>query len=65
MPTFIVPYEWAVCGEINIEANTLKEAVEIVKGMDLWGLDITYIDGSFNVNPEMLALLNEDKSNAR
>ena len=65
MPKFVVPYEWAVCGGVEVEADNLECAIQLVEDMDLDMLEMYYIDGSFNIDPEMTALLNEDMRDAR
>ena len=55
--TWKVPVTWEVCGEVDIEANSLEEAVEIFKEkMDEVPLpsESYYIDGSFRLTSENL-----------
>lgn len=62
MPIFIVPYEWAVCGEIEVEAETAEEAAEQVDNMNLEDLDCSYIDGSWTINFDVMEVINKDDS---
>lgn len=55
--TWKIPVTWEVCGEVDIEANSLEEAVEIFKEkMDEVPLpsESYYIDGSFRLTSENL-----------
>jgi len=55
--TWKVPVTWEVCGEVDIEANSLEEAVEIFKEkMDEVPLpsESYYVDGSFRLTSENL-----------
>lgn len=50
MKTFLIPVSWEVSGFIEIEAETLEEAIEIFDNdSDLYELpsENDYIDGSF------------------
>lgn len=55
--TWKIPVTWEVCGEVDIEANSLEEAVEIFKEkMDEVPLpsESYYVDGSFRLTSENL-----------
>lgn len=55
--TWKIPVTWEVCGEVDIEANSLEEAVEIFKEkMDEMPLpsESYYVDGSFRLTSENL-----------
>lgn len=51
--TFKIPVSWQVCGEIEIEAETLEEAIEIFDKNEDEGFgyslptDNDYVEGSF------------------
>ena len=67
MPKFKIACTWEVCGEAEIEANTLEEAID--KAVEIedkqlgGGLDLPdeseYVDGSFFIDPEMSKHLNK------
>ena len=64
MPTFKIACSWEVCGEFEVEADTLREALcwsNVVKLEDETSLpiDSEYIDGSFAIDPEMSKHLNK------
>lgn len=53
--TWKIPVTWEVCGEVDIEANSLEEAVEIFKEkMDEVPLpsESYYVDGSFKLTTD-------------
>ena len=50
--TFRVACDWSVYGIMEIEANSLKEAVEIAEDYSL-PTDTEYIDGSFEINEDI------------
>jgi hypothetical protein len=55
MKKFIIPIEWSVCSEIEIEANSLKEAIEIAKDENdniPLPTDNSYIYGTWRVNDD-------------
>jgi hypothetical protein len=51
MPTFKIACTWQVYGQLEIEANTLEEAIEIAED-DATSLPqiSDYVDGSFEVD---------------
>lgn len=61
-----LPVSWEVCGMVEIEANTINEAMDIFeKTQDHIPLpnDFDYVDGSFDLTtkePEVIQLYNED-----
>ena len=61
MKTFRIACDWEVCGTMIIEANSLKEAIEIAENNDdPLPTDDEYIDGSFKVNKEMTDYFHEE-----
>ena len=60
-----LPVSWEVCGMVEIEANTINEAMDIFeKTQDHIPLpdDFDYVDGSFDLTakePEVIQLYNE------
>lgn len=60
---FKIPVSWSVYGEVEIEAETLQQAIEIFtrdEDMMPLPLDSEYIDGSFKMDDEETAyLINE------
>lgn len=68
MKVWEIPVYYTMAGTINVEANTLEEAIEIAKDKD--GIiplpdDADYLDGSWEVsdlgNEEIRALYNENQ----
>ena len=55
MQKFQIPVEWTVWDKVEVEANTLEEAVQYVKDhmeeIPL-GTEPTYIDGSYKFSTE-------------
>lgn len=55
MPKYIVRASWEVCGEVEVEADSLEEAIEMVESDNgevyhLEDFKHEYIDGSFKVS---------------
>jgi len=60
MKTYKIAVTWEVCGEIEIKANSLSEALKKAKADDTIPLpEGSYVDGSFEINDEMSEYLNE------
>ena len=53
--TFPIAVDWGMGGVVNIKAETIEEAIEVVERDDSIPLpeDGEYIDGSFTVNRQM------------
>lgn len=53
MKTWKIPVAWSMCGIVNIEANTLEDAIELAMGRD-GNIPITddgtFIDGTWEVD---------------
>lgn len=61
MKTFKIPVYWTESAEIDIEANSLEEAIEIVQYQyPNLPKEHEYIDGSFEVNEEVARELNDE-----
>ena len=61
MANFKVAVSWSLFGEMNIEAETLEDAIKIAEeDTEIPLPDGEYIDGSFMVDPEMSKELNKD-----
>ena len=58
-----IAVDWEVFGEVEIEADTLEEAISIGNRDDppIALPESNYIDGSWKVNDEMSKVLNEDE----
>ena len=55
-----IAISWQECGEIEVEADNLEQALEIAQNDE--GIDLpvgTYIDASWKVDEEMSKYLNE------
>ncbi len=66
MPTFKIACSWEVCGEFEVEAETLEQALEwsnVVKLEDETSLpiDSEYIDSSFRIDKEMSKTINGEE----
>ena len=62
MKTYKVACTWEVCGEAEIKANSLKEALDIAEA-DLDSVPLpeaNYIDGSFTIDRGMSEYLNPE-----
>jgi hypothetical protein len=59
MAKYKVCYEWSVCGEIEVEADSLDDAISIVDDMSMDDLEADYVDGSFEINHDFTLALNE------
>jgi len=58
--TYKIACTWEVCGEAEVEANSLKEALDKVEEDDDLPLpEANYIDGSFRIDREMSKHLNK------
>ncbi|OXB94875.1 hypothetical protein [Parageobacillus galactosidasius] len=53
---YVIPVQWMMSDEIEVEAYSLEEAKEIVKQMPLTQGE--YIDDSFKINEDLLLILN-------
>ncbi len=58
-----IPVEWAVTGMMLIEADSLAQAIADADDAPLPEAK-DYIDGSFNVNTEMVEFYNKTKENS-
>lgn len=60
MKKWSIPVSWEVCGMVEIEANTLEEAIDIAKRDDSIELPYgEYVDGSFDVTVDDDELIRE------
>ena len=54
MKTWTIPVSWSMCGKIEIEADTLEEAIEIAETDDTIGLpDGDYLEESWQVDDDI------------
>lgn len=61
MPRYKVAVEWSVCTEIEVEANSVEEAIMEVEYDDsLIPADGDYIDGSLKINHDMTYYFNKN-----
>lgn len=56
METYKIPLVWQMYGHCNIEANSLKEAIEIALGPDTPLPAGVYVDDSVAVDYEVLRI---------
>ena len=57
--TYRIPCTWTVCGVMEVEADSLENAIIKAKDEPL-PQESDYIDDSFSVNREMLDYYNEN-----
>jgi len=54
--TFIIPCVWSMRGEYRIEAESLKEALEIAEDSPLPETDACdFVEGSFEIDHDMIS----------
>lgn len=59
--TFSIPVLWEVSSFVEVKASSLEEACEIAQDADLpEATEVSYIDGSFEVNYDVAEYYNED-----
>lgn len=63
MKIYKIPVQYEMMAELEIEAETLEEAIALASEYDQEPPDAEYIDGSWEINYEMLEFLNEDTIN--
>ena len=64
MKTFKIPVSWSVCAEVDVEAETLGDAIEVAREGDLpLPLDWSYIDDSWAVDEDLAFLYMELEEN--
>ena len=57
---YVIPVQWMMSDDIEVEAYSLEEAIEIVKRMPLTRGE--YVDDSFEINEDLLLMLNPHAS---
>jgi hypothetical protein len=57
---YIIPVQWMMSDEFEVEAYSLEEAIEIAKRMPLTRGE--YVDDSFEINEDLLLILNPHAS---
>ena len=63
MNTYHIPCTWTVAGTMEIQANSLGEAIELANEAPL-PTDNDYIEGSFEINDQMIPYLNKNLTEA-
>ena len=58
MKTYKIPCTWQMYGFYHIEAENIKEALEMAEDANL-PTDADYLDGSFEINNEMIPFYNK------
>jgi hypothetical protein len=53
---YTIPVKWTMADEIEVEAYSLEEAIEVVKRMPLTRGE--YVEGTFEVDTHLLYMLN-------
>ena len=64
MDTFRIPLVWQMYGHCYVEANSLKDAIEIALGPNTPLPDGSYVDDSVAIDDEVLELDQGKKNNA-
>lgn len=59
MKTYKIPVSWSVMATMEIEADSLAEAIEKADDASL-PTDPDYMEGSFEINREIIPCVNED-----
>jgi len=55
---FTIALTWEVCGELNVEAETLEQAIELALSDEMFlPDDAEYVDGSLEADKEMSEIL--------
>lgn len=57
MPKYKIPVSWSMCDELIIEADSLEDAIDVAEESNLTAG--SYIDGSFEVNHDILENCND------
>lgn len=60
MAKFIIPLFWSMSNDIEIESNSLEEAIRMAKKSDPSMLDAQYIDNSYTINRECAEALSQE-----
>ena len=60
MKTYRIPCTWTVSATMEIQANSLGEAIEIANEAPL-PTDTDYIEGSFEINNQIIPYLNKNR----
>jgi hypothetical protein len=60
MKTYRIPCTWTVAGTIVVKANNLEEAIFEAENNAPLPTDNDYIEGSFEVNNQMIPYLNKN-----
>lgn len=63
MKKYTIAVEWSNCAEIEVEADSLEEALKMAdeEGVGMTTQNKEYIDGSFQVNEEFSKYLNSEE----
>ena len=61
--TYTIPLVWEVYGQISVEAESLKEAIEYALGPDCPLPEGNYVDDSIQVDTDLINEM-EEKGNA-
>ena len=57
-----IPVTWGMCGEVEVHAESLEEAKELVCAMNL-PVDGEYVNGSFDINHDFAAEMYPEEEN--
>lgn len=60
---FKIPVSWEVSADIEIEADTLEQAIKLAEDDDIpLPQDWDYVDASWTVNKEMAEFINKEEN---
>lgn len=62
MKKFKIPVDWSMCADVEVQANSLQEAIDIVQLQ--WAelpMEGEYIDSSFQVNIDCAYQMNDEQ----
>ena len=59
MPVYRIPFQWEMCDETEVQAESLEQAIQFVRDDTELHLEGHYVDGSFDVNEDFAAELAE------
>lgn len=60
MPKFNIPVYWSMVATMEVEAATIEEAIKLAEDAPLPTNDGEYLDGSFEINHDIIPAVNEN-----
>lgn len=59
MKKFKIATQWIVCADVEVEAETLEEAMQKARQIDTLPVEDDYLNGSYEVNEELTREINK------